>query len=327
MPWSHRSPDTSLKLSVPFLVLFMTVFFPAPLRASDIGLAWVLESVAQGTNRCLSSWNASFADPSSASAGSLVPIVTPPISCGWAYHQSAELSVAEARILTRHELGISFRRLETLHPLVARELSRYGGSMHFDSLAELDPRAANFLVGDQPLRFPSLRRLSPEVARAFARHRGVLALDAVAELTDEAAEYLSRHEGFLTLNGVTDLTVRAADALSRHQGPICLNGLADPSPAVIALLARSSSGLALCGVRQLDDVTAADLGHHAGPWLMLDGIDQLSRPAVESLGRHRSDISVGMSMSQDAVAFSRWTELRRDAVLARELRDGAPRTR
>jgi hypothetical protein len=199
--------------------------------------------------------------------------------------------------------------------------------MHFDSLAELDPRAANFLVGDQPLRFPSLRRLSPEVARAFARHRGVLALDAVAELTDEAAEYLSRHEGFLTLNGVTDLTVRAADALSRHQGPICLNGLADPSPAVIALLARSSSGLALCGVRQLDDVTAADLGHHAGPWLMLDGIDQLSRPAVESLGRHRSDISVGMSMSQDAVAFSRWTELRRDAALARELRDGAPRTR
>ena len=117
---------------------------------------------------------------------------------------------------------LSFERLTTLSPEVAKKFAGHRGTISLRGLTTLSPELAEVIAGHRGmwLSLCGLTSLSPEVAEKLANHEGELDLSGLASLTSESAAILAKHANTLFLGGLKSLPTAAAEALENHYGPL-----------------------------------------------------------------------------------------------------------
>lgn len=197
-------------------------------------------------------------------------------------------------------------------------VSRPSGDLSFPSLEELSPETATLLLKKRwlSISFPSLREVLPESVRRMAQQTfrlnlGVPAL--YAEFADALAEIptdTNMGGGYILFPKVTDLSLDAARILvaSLNRGVESLGygnvriskspklyfggdfgfpsgGFKTLSPDLAVELAKYEGILAIQGLGELPDESAAALASFAGPYLILSGpaAEKLSPAAAASL--------------------------------------------
>jgi hypothetical protein len=138
-----------------------------------------------------------------------------------------------------------------------------------------------------------LTLLHPADARMLGRWRGTsLSLRGLRQLEPQCARELAWFEGALDLSGLEDLDDVSAEMLSGYsangEGLILrLDGLTDPSPQALQALARMRGwGLALGGLRKLEERHVRPLASVAVAWLELGGLVELDLATAESIAAH-----------------------------------------
>jgi hypothetical protein len=155
--------------------------------------------------------------------------------------------------------------------LAARLADARGGAVALDDLTALGRADARRLGGwrGTSLSLRGLRQLEPLCARELARFAGALDLSGLEDLDGMGAELLSGYaangEGFI----------------------LRLDGLADPRSQTLQALARMRGwGLALGGLRKLDERHVEPLSGIAVAWLELGGLVELDLATAESIAAH-----------------------------------------
>ncbi|QDU92403.1 hypothetical protein Pla8534_01510 [Lignipirellula cremea] len=193
---------------------------------------------------------------------------------------------------------------------------RPSGDLNFPSLEELSPETARLLLKKRwlSISFPSLQDVSLETVRLMARQTFRLNLGIPAlpsEFADAFAETptdTNQGGGYIMFPNVTDLSPEAARILvkSLNRGVEDLghtriskspklyfggdfgfstSGFPRLSPELTVELARYEGILAIQGLGELPDESAAALASFPGPYLILSGpgVEKLSPSAAESL--------------------------------------------
>lgn len=195
---------------------------------------------------------------------------------------------------------------------------RPSGELNFPSLEELSPEIASLLLKKRwlSISFPSLREVLPESVRLMAQQTFRLNLgvpilypeyaDAVADIPTDT----NMGGGYILFPNVTDLSLDAAQILvaSLNRGVESLGynnvriskspklyfggdfgfpagGFKTLSPEVALELAKYEGILAIQGLGELPDESAAALASFPGPYLILSGpaAEKLSPAAAASL--------------------------------------------
>jgi len=223
---------------------------------------------------------------------------------------------------------------------------RPSGELNFPSLEELSPETARLLLKKRwlSISFPALQDVSLETVRLMARQTfrlnlGVPALppefaDAFAETPTDA----NLGGGYILFPNVTDLSPEAARILvkSLNRGVQDLghtrlskspklyfggdfglpsSGFPTLSPELAVELAKYEGILAIQGLGELPDESAAALASFPGPYLILSGpgAEKLSRAAAESLAKVPGVLQIqlreldSVPLAQRFARQSQWT--------------------
>ncbi len=214
---------------------------------------------------------------------------------------------------------IGFPGVTSISPEAAAALGNSPGQdLHFPSLEELSPEAAQLLLKKNwlSISFPSLQDVSLETIRLMARQTfrlnvGIPALPA--EFADAFAETptdTNMGGGYILFPNVTELSPEAARKLvkSLNRGVKDLgytrisnspklyfggdfgfssSGFSRLSREVAVELAKYEGFLAIRGLEELPDESAAALESFPGPYLVLSGpaTEKLTPKAAESLAK------------------------------------------
>jgi hypothetical protein len=206
---------------------------------------------------------------------------------------------------------------EFRHP-DGRVESRPRGDLNFPSLETLSPETAQLLLKKRwlSISFPALQDVSLETVRLMARQTFRLNL-GIASLPPECADAFAETPtdanmggGYLLFPNVNDLSPEAASILvnSLNRGVLDLgytklsnspklyfggdfgfpsSGFSSLSPELAMELAKYEGVLAIQGLGELPDESAAALASFSGPYLILSGpgAEQLSPAAAASLAK------------------------------------------
>ena len=237
--------------------------------------------------------------------------------------------------------------------------TRPAGDLSFPSLKELSPETARLLFKKRwlSISLPSLQEFSLETIRLMARQTFRLNL-GIPALPPEFAEAFAQTPtdtnmggGYILFPNVTDLSPKAARILvkSLNRGFQDLgytriskspklyfggdfgfpsSGFPTLSPALAAELAKYEGILAIQGLGELPDESAAALASMPGPYLILSGpgAEKLSPAAAESLAKLPGVLQIqlrhldSVPLAQRFARQSNWTLFNLETVS----RDAAP---
>ena len=199
-------------------------------------------------------------------------------------------------------------------------VTRPSGELSFPSLEELSPETARLLLNKRwlSISFPALQDVSLETVRLMGRQTFRLNL-GIPALPPEFADALSQTPtdtnmggGYILFPNVTDLSPEAARILvsslnrgvqSMGNGNVRISkspklyfggdfgfpssGFNTLSPELAVELAKYEGILAIQGLRELPDESAAALASFPGPYLILSGpaVEKLSPASAASLAK------------------------------------------
>jgi hypothetical protein len=250
---------------------------------------------------------------------------------------------------------IGFPGVTSISPEAAAALGNSPGQdLQFPSLQELSPEAAQLLLKKSwlSISFPSLQDVSLETIRLMARQTfrlnvGIPALPA--EFADAFAETptdTNMGGGYILFPNVTELSPEAARKLvkSLNRGVKDLgytrisnspklyfggdfgfasSGFSRLSPESAVELAKYEGILAIQGLGELPDESAAAFASFPGPYLILSGpaTEKLSPKAAESLAKVPGNLLLEQLKDLDSVPLARrfarqinWTLSRLETV-------------
>jgi hypothetical protein len=237
-----------------------------------------------------------------------------------------QLTLEEARLLSKHVGILSLPALKTISPEVARELVKHAGLVELDGLEHCSPALAEALMtggcglslggltsltvelaqifssrntttperGNTGMRLAGLAGLNLEAARALNKYPGCLSLGCPT-LTAEVAQALVAENGYtLTLSQLTELPADLAAALSEFPGDLRLPAVESLCPeAAKAIASHRGDVLALNGVRSMSPEVAQCLAGHRGT-LGLYGLKRASQDVLDALKNHDGPVVLGI---------------------------------
>jgi len=237
-----------------------------------------------------------------------------------------QLTLEEARLLSKHVGILLLPALRDITPEVACELVKHAGPVELDGLEHCSPALAEALMtgvcglsiggltsltvelaqifssrnttkperGNTGMKLAGLAGLDLEAARALSKYPGCLILGCPT-LTPEAAQALVQKNGYtLTLSRLTELPADLAAALSESPGDLCLPAVESLSPEAAKAIAKHRGDvLALNGVRSMSPEVAEGLAGHRGT-LALYGLKRASQDVLDALKSHDGPVVLGI---------------------------------
>jgi len=212
-----------------------------------------------------------------------------------------QLTIEEARLLSKHVGILLLPALKTISPEVARELVKHAGPVELDGLEECSPELATALMtGDCSLSLGGLTRLPVELAKTFSSRNGIrsargntgLQLGGLTGLDPDAARVMNKYPGCLIF-GCPTLTPEAAQALVQKNGyALTLSRLTELPADLAAALSESPGDLRLPAVESLCPEAAKAIAKHRGDVLALNGVRSMSLEVAEGLAGHRGTLAL-----------------------------------
>ena len=212
-----------------------------------------------------------------------------------------QLTLEEARLLSKHVGILALPALKTIGPEVTRELVRHFGPVELDGLEHCSPALAEALMtGVCGLSLGGLTTLPVELAQIFSsrntskpeRGNTGMRLAGLAGLDLEAARALNKYPGCLSL-GCPTLTAEVAQALVQKNGyTLTLSRLTELPADLAAALSESPGDLRLPAVESLSPEAAKAIAKHRGDVLALNGVRSLSPEVAEGLAGHRGTLAL-----------------------------------
>lgn len=238
-----------------------------------------------------------------------------------------EIPVETARALSKAHGSVVFQRVENMGAEAAVALSATRGNLVFEAIKTPNDCIAAALANTVGvLELPGLTELNDlpgnvSLARKLAS-QGDVTLDSLTQLSPLAAEHLASSNGMILLNGLTVLDDATAAALSRTKarflgldglnklddseghlalaetlatrkefgGEVILRGLQQLTERVALAFTGNLGYLDLSGIEVMTPFMASLLSQHAGRWLILDGVRELSgNVAAEWLSCTKAD--------------------------------------
>ena len=261
-----------------------------------------------------------------------------------------QLTLEEARLLSKHVGILLLPALKDIKPEVARELVRHFGPVELDGLEHCSPALAEALMtgvcglsigglttlpvelaqifssrntskperGNTGMRLAGLAGLDLEAARALNKYPGCLSLGCPT-LTAEVAQALVAGNGYtLTLSRLAHLQADVAEALSESPGDLCLPAVESLSPGAAKYIAQHRGDLlALNGIRSMSLEVANCLAAHRGT-LALYGLKRASQDVLDALKSHDGPVVLGIEGGRTLRrAYTHETNSRAAEILAR----------
>ena len=222
--------------------------------------------------------------------------------------QGYQYAIDNLPIALRVRLGYEPHRALTKEMMLGRlaELSEFTSiTVEAATLGPRDDQSSSW--GDANL--DGLCALSIEVARELVKHKTNLSLTGIVTIADDVAKVLSTHQGKgLHLNGLRSLTDAAADSLKDFKGDdgyrtgLELCGLTDLSDMSARSFSKHRGRLDLSGLTVLSDAAAKGLSKHKGT-MELNGLTTLSVNAAKYLAKHDGDLELyGLNDLSDEAA-------------------------
>jgi len=237
-----------------------------------------------------------------------------------------QLTLEEARLLSKHVGILLLPALRDITPEVACELVKHAGPVELDGLEHCSPALAEALMtggcglslgglttltvgltqifssrntttperGNTGMKLAGLAGLDLAAARVMNKYPGCLLLGCPT-LTPEAAQALVQKNGYtLTLSRLTELPADLAAALSESPGDLRLPAVESLCPEAAKAIAKHRGDvLALNGVRSISPEVAEGLAGHRGT-LALYGLKRASQDVLDALKNHDAPVVLGI---------------------------------
>jgi len=118
-------------------------------------------------------------------------------------------------LASNHHGTLLLDGLDSLTDKVAAALSKHEGGLSLRKVRRLSPTAARHLASVRGfLSLGGLKTLTPRLAAVLAEFPGSLMLDGLTELTSGAARKLQKHTGLLSMNGLAEISLETAKILA-----------------------------------------------------------------------------------------------------------------